>query len=171
MDLFLPPMVLNKKIIWYVLVSVAIFTGFLTIKWLIFLFTYAKHEGYTEVVFGYPIPFHYALFYFLYWFTAFLGAVLLLNFKNMGWYVLNAATISGFIYLVIAVIVSLYSKIPINYAVYFPLIIGCVVLIWFLKKMIHFLNINQNAESYILPSLGVIIIGVVAGYLFGVILL
>jgi|GEM_PF-3584452 len=161
--------IFNKKLVWYVLGSVLILTGFLTIRWFYFLLTYGEHEGFKEGVFGYPIPFNYALFYLLYWFSALIGAIFLLRFKKVGWYMLNIVTVSGFIYLVVAVSLSLYSGTPIKYAMYLLLIIVCLLFIYFLnnKKFIHHFRVKEKVENYVIISFGVVALGTVAVFLFG----
>lgn len=164
-------MIFNKKIVWYILGPVVILTGFLTIRWFYFLLTYGEHEGFTEGVFGYPIPFNYALFYLLYWFVALIGAIFLLSFKKIGWYVLNIVAVSGFIYLVIAVGLSLYLGTPIKYALYFSLFVACMLFIWFLnnKKLIQYLRVDEKAVNYLIVSFGVLVLGAVAAFLFGIV--
>lgn len=162
-------MIFNKKIVWYVLGPVVILAGFLTIRWFYFLLTYGEHEGFTEGVFGYPIPFNYALFYLLYWFAALIGAIFLLGFKKIGWYVLNIVAVSGFIYLMLAVSLSLYSGSSIKYAVYLLQIVACLLFICFLnnKKLIHHFMVKEKVANYVIVSFGVAALGTVAAFLFG----
>ena len=82
---------------------------------------------------------------------------------------LNIVAISGFIYLVIAVSLSLFSGISIKYAMYFLLIVPCLLFIWFLndKKLIHHFRVKEKVSNYVIISFGVVALGTVAAFLFG----
>ena len=162
-------MIFNKKIVWFVFGPLVILTGFLAIKWFYFLLTYGEHKGFTEGVFGYSIPFNYALFYLLYWFVALIGVIFLLGFKRIGWYVSNIVAVSGFIYLVVAVSLSLYSGTSIKYAVYLLLLVVCLLFICFLnsKKLTHHFRVKEKVANYVIVSFGVVALGTVAAFLFG----
>ncbi len=143
-------------------ILLAIILAYLAIEKTWFLITYSKHKGYEYGVFGSPTPFAHSLFYSMFYMTGFLGALLLVFNRTLGWVLVQVIVISGMFLLASLIIMSIFT--PLNYlsAQYIGLfVLGTLITL--------FLNQKSVLSRFDISSYRDVIIGLIVVLLTSVI--